>query len=495
MFRDKLLNRCFLISLFVNAGLVLLVGNSRVFRHDAAADPFQAQPVSVFRPDPALKARPAAPKREPRPTPPAPAARPAARRVKAASSQIGRPGPGTRGFGRKPGSDAGQPSRARTPLRQVGSPRLRETAPEKPELTGGGSPAPSRILAGKGGAPGPITPPEDIIFSGGGAGGENLPIAAPDVGGGGAQDALTEKNPQPRASGLEARTGLGPGQGGGQGADDGKGVGFAPGNGIGTRPDGEHDRATLKRAPGDGVGAGEGANLGTRAPGGGKGTGSELPGTGGTGRGYGRGDGDDAGNGNGSGPRGAGTGDGGGGGRGAVFDVGGAGAAVSAMHIVYVMDVSLSMKEGDKMGKAKEALVNALKELKPVDTFNVIAFDGEVHPLSDSLMPATRDNIRRATAYVENIPMGEGTNLGDALMAAFSADTISQVWVLSDGEPTVGETNRRKLRRMVREKNRQKAQLITLALGLGEKFEGMSLLKDLAKENGGTFSYINLRGY
>ncbi len=49
---------------------------------------------------------------------------------------------------------------------------------------------------------------------------------------------------------------------------------------------------------------------------------------------------------------------------------------------------------------------------------------------------------------------------------------------------------------MVRERNRRKVQISTLALGLGDRFKGMDLLRGLAEDNSGTFNYVNLaRGF
>jgi hypothetical protein len=37
-----------------------------------------------------------------------------------------------------------------------------------------------------------------------------------------------------------------------------------------------------------------------------------------------------------------------------------------------------------------------------------------------------------------------------------------------------------------------KARISTLALGMGEQFRGIELLKSLARENQGTFRYVDL---
>src|SRR6185369_8049324 len=104
---------------------------------------------------------------------------------------------------------------------------------------GGGSPAPGLVLGGKGGAPGPISPPEDIVFNGGGAGGVNLPKAPPRIGGGGGKSILSVENPLAKELIPEEKPGVGPGLGGNQGQGAGGGVGVGRELGIGTRLDGK----------------------------------------------------------------------------------------------------------------------------------------------------------------------------------------------------------------------------------------------------------------
>lgn len=373
----------------------------------------------------------------------------------------------------------------------------RKGHPSPRRAGGGGSPAPAPLPGGRGGAAGPKTPLEDILYSGGGAGGQRLPRRAPRAGGGGGLSVQITENPRAQTTIPETRSGAGPGTGGGAGTGSDGGLGFAPGAGVGTSPDAAAPPlSTQQSADGLGLGAASGSETGTRPPGGGTGTGSDLPGTGGEGEGYGRGTGDGKGQGNGEGGEGDG---GGGGGRGAVFREGSSPEAAvgeaAVVRIVYLVDVSLSMERGNKLAAAQEALKQAVGELKPADAFNIIAFDGEIHPLATDLLPANPENVRRALDYVDALKLGQGTNLGAALDSAFSPETpITQVYVLSDGEPTVGETDKKKLRALAREHNcRHGAQVMTLALGEGERFPGIPLLRDLAQENNGVFRYINLK--
>ena len=377
---------------------------------------------------------------------------------------------------------------------------------------GGGSFAPDKTLTGKNGAAGPEAPPEDTIFTGGGAGGQNLPKAPAKVGGGGGNSIVSVANPLAKEAVPEDKPGLGPGAGGGAGTGSGGGAGFKTGRGIGTRRDGRDVLATLNSKPGQGIGAGEGSNVGTRAPGGGKGTGSEMPGTGGEGTGYGRGKGVDIGSGSAQGDpdglargipfgdikgifnQGKPNGGGGGGGRGGVFGQAPTlrGGGNAPIHIIYLLDTSGSMRDGNKIFKAERALVKAVLELHPTDTFNIMNFDIRAHPFWPTMMPATRDNKNQALALIGNLSLKPYTNVSDAIDNALAEESVTHIFLLSDGEPNTGIDDFMKLRAFTREHNTRHVQINTLALGLGERFKGMRLLRALAEDNDGQYSYINL---
>src|SRR6202044_545888 len=79
---------------------------------------------------------------------------------------------------------------------------------------GGGTPSPSVIPGGKGGAPGPEVPPEENLYNGGGKGGKDLPKVASATGGGGGNSILSVENPLAKNSVPEEKPGAGPGTGG-----------------------------------------------------------------------------------------------------------------------------------------------------------------------------------------------------------------------------------------------------------------------------------------
>ena len=409
--------------------------------------------------------------------------------------------------------------------RNTGAPKIAmRIAMRDPNVGGGGSPAMGLAPGGRNGAPGPEAPSEDIVWNRGGAGGTNLPREAARMGGGGGRSILSVENPLAKEAIPDDTPGMGPGLGGGAGIGKGGGYGAARGNGIGTRLDGRVALGTLRAKPGPGIGAGAGAGIGTRAPGGGRGTGADLPGTGGAGIGYGRGSGIGVGAGSGvgigngkgggnqmaltrgipfgditgmlGGNQNGGGGRGGGpGGRGAgtIWGTGGGiGGGGGRVHMVYLLDTSGSMRDGNKIGKAKEALKKALNELKSVDSFSIVHFDKEVHTFSESMLPATKENVATACDFVDKIELKDFTNMSGALEKGFTFQKVTHIFLLSDGEPHGGIEDTNELLKMVHDKKPAGVRVITLAIGLGEQFKGMALLKAMAEQNDGQYSYVNL---
>lgn len=67
---------------------------------------------------------------------------------------------------------------------------------------------------------------------------------------------------------------------------------------------------------------------------------------------------------------------------------------------------------GDPLENAKFALMASLSKLNPKDTFNIVAFNGEVLLFSPSMKLATKEAISEATEWVgERLIANGGTNI------------------------------------------------------------------------------------
>lgn len=90
---------------------------------------------------------------------------------------------------------------------------------------------------------------------------------------------------------------------------------------------------------------------------------------------------------------------------------------VTPKELVFVLDTSGSMS-GFPIEKAKETMKLALDNLYPYDTFNLITFSGDEHILFPEPVPATKENLQKAQAFLESRQGGGGTEMMKAIKAS-----------------------------------------------------------------------------
>jgi Ca-activated chloride channel family protein len=96
---------------------------------------------------------------------------------------------------------------------------------------------------------------------------------------------------------------------------------------------------------------------------------------------------------------------------------------VMPKELVFVLDTSGSMS-GFPIEKAKETMKLALDGLYPQDTFNLITFSGDEHILFPEPVPATRENLAKAQAFLASRSGGGGTEMMKAIRAALDPSDV-----------------------------------------------------------------------
>uniref|UniRef100_G1PD69 Inter-alpha-trypsin inhibitor heavy chain 4 n=1 Tax=Myotis lucifugus TaxID=59463 RepID=G1PD69_MYOLU len=162
-------------------------------------------------------------------------------------------------------------------------------------------------------------------------------------------------------------------------------------------------------------------------------------------------------------------------------------------NVIFVIDTSGSMR-GRKIQQTREALIKILEDLRPEDHFNLISFSSEATKWKPSLVPASTQNVEEAKKYANSIQAQGGTNINDAMMLAvllmdiatreeqLPPGSVSLLLLLTDGDPTVGETNPRKIQKNVQEAVRGQYSLFCLGFGFDVSY---AFLEKLALDNGG----------
>ncbi len=159
---------------------------------------------------------------------------------------------------------------------------------------------------------------------------------------------------------------------------------------------------------------------------------------------------------------------------------------VTPKEIVFVLDTSGSM-EGFPIEKAKESMKLALDGLYPQDTFNVITFAGDTHILFPRPLPATKENLAKAQAFLASRAGSGGTEMMTAIKAALDPSDaqghIRIVCFMTDGE--VGND----LEIISEVQKHQNARVF--AFGIGSSINRF-LLDKIAEEGRGEVEYVAL---
>lgn len=161
-----------------------------------------------------------------------------------------------------------------------------------------------------------------------------------------------------------------------------------------------------------------------------------------------------------------------------------------AKNVLLVLDSSGSMS-GQKIVQARDALKFVLNNLHQEDTFNIIQYNNNATKFKDEIQPAKKDIIDEATNYADSIRASGGTNIGDALSSSLAmiqdGKTPNYVLFLTDGCPTVGETNELKLNDLSKSANKNGARIF--AFGVGYDVNSR-LLDRIARSNRGQTEYV-----
>lgn len=136
--------------------------------------------------------------------------------------------------------------------------------------------------------------------------------------------------------------------------------------------------------------------------------------------------------------------------------------------IVVVIDRSGSMR-GEKFQQAQQGIRRLLESLQAEDHFNLVVYDSDVELFRNDLQPATPANLQAAMHWADTLKAQGGTNISEALRAALQltakGERPSWVLFLTDGLPTAGVTDERKIAEVAVEANAGHARIFSLGVG------------------------------
>uniref|UniRef100_A0A8C0BXJ7 Inter-alpha-trypsin inhibitor heavy chain 4 n=1 Tax=Buteo japonicus TaxID=224669 RepID=A0A8C0BXJ7_9AVES len=159
-------------------------------------------------------------------------------------------------------------------------------------------------------------------------------------------------------------------------------------------------------------------------------------------------------------------------------------------NVIFLIDRSGSMA-GRKIEQTKAALLKILQDLRPEDHFSFITFNSRVAEWRSSLLQATAENMANAAGFVQTLSASGGTDINRALLTAVSVldkakrlpkSSVSMIILLTDGQPTSGESNVEVIQENIQKAVNGKYALFCLGFGFDVSYK---FLEKMALSNGG----------
>ncbi len=162
-------------------------------------------------------------------------------------------------------------------------------------------------------------------------------------------------------------------------------------------------------------------------------------------------------------------------------------------HLVFLVDVSGSMQSPDKLPLAKRALRMLVDNLRDGDTVALVTYAGGVREV---LAPTGLEKKAEIHAAIESLTAGGSTAMASGIELAYrnaartiSADSVSRVIILSDGDANVGPTSHNEMLKTIAGHVKEGVTLSVCGFGMGNYKD--DLMEQFADKGNGNYAYID----
>lgn len=162
-------------------------------------------------------------------------------------------------------------------------------------------------------------------------------------------------------------------------------------------------------------------------------------------------------------------------------------------NLVFLVDVSGSMGEPNKLPLLKQGLSMLVRQLGPSDRVSIVVYAGA----SGLVLPPTPGDQKAAILdALDRLSAGGSTNGGQGIelayataQQAFVRGGVNRVILATDGDFNVGVTDRDRLVELIKEKAKTGVFLTTLGFGRGNYKD--DLMESLAQHGNGNYAYVD----
>lgn len=168
------------------------------------------------------------------------------------------------------------------------------------------------------------------------------------------------------------------------------------------------------------------------------------------------------------------------------------GVSAIGQKFVFVCDCSRSMA-GEKWYALRRELERSINELSERQSFYIIFFDGEMHPmfapdaLERSLLPANPENLDKTRMWLSLVSLGPNTSPFESVKYALTLEPDA-IFLLTDGE--FSDYTAPYLREFHRKRRAQQAKdLAVHTIGFYDK-KHQAVLRRIAHDSGGVYRFV-----
>lgn len=164
-----------------------------------------------------------------------------------------------------------------------------------------------------------------------------------------------------------------------------------------------------------------------------------------------------------------------------------------ASNLVFLIDVSGSMYDDNKLPLLKESMKVLVNQLRKEDTVAIVVYAGAAGLI---LPPTSGDQKERIITAMETLTVGGSTAGGEGIELAykiaqdhFIKKGNNRVILATDGDFNVGATSDNAMQKLIEEKRKSGVFLTCLGFGMGNYKD--SKMEKLADKGNGNYAYID----
>lgn len=168
-------------------------------------------------------------------------------------------------------------------------------------------------------------------------------------------------------------------------------------------------------------------------------------------------------------------------------------SALPPANLVFLVDVSGSMSDNDKLPLVKSSLKMLTKQLRAQDTISIVTYAGR----TQVTLPATKgSDTDKILAAIDSLDASGSTNGEAAIKLAYQQakihykkDGINRILMMTDGDFNVGVSDVDEMLDIIRRERDSGVSLSTFGFGEGNLNDHM--MEQVADNGNGNYSYID----